>query len=448
MSTTMQQDNLGVLVIGRKRPGFDQEWNAKVRQQCQAAFQSLGLNPIGADTPVVDNQNISTALQRIRAAGCQALVVLQPSLGAGQLALAVAQQWDLPLVLWATPERPEVPTVSSCSLVAQHLWASILRQADRPFEFVYGDPEDNAVRQSLARAVALCRTTAALRSTKVGLVGSYAPGFIDLEPDASLMRRALGIQLHSLSLPQFIDRVRAIDEASVRSDVDKVRSLKLPAKDIRDEDLAINSRFYLAMQQLMADEQLDALAVQCWPELPELLGWPYLAMSRLADEGKIVAMEGDADGAITSLMGKLIGAGIGFITDWLEHNQTTITFWHPGMAATSWCDKPALGKHFNIQKPLVVDGALHVDRPYTVARLWRCDNAYHLTAFKGASIAPKRALTGNHALLECDGVDIPRWFDTLLHEGLPHHVVLFQGHHQDSFARLARLLGLHWIEHD
>jgi len=445
----MEVSNIGVLVIGRKRPGFDQEWNAKMRQQCQTAMQSLGFKCIGADSPVVDNQTISEALSRIRAANCSALVVLQPSLGAGQLALAVAQQWDLPLVLWATPERHDVETVSSCSLVAQHLWASILRQAHRPFEFVYGNPEDTAVRQELGRAIALCRTCAALRSSKVGLVGSYAPGFIDLEPDASLMRRALGLQLHTLSLMQFVDRVRAIDETLVRKDVETVRAMKLPMKDVRDDDLAMGSRCYLAMNQLMADEQLDALAVQCWPELPEVLGqWPYLAMSRLSDEGKVVAMEGDADGAIISLMGKHLAAGVGFITDWLEHDRNSITFWHPGMAGATWCKNPSLGKHFNIQKPLVVDGPLHADRPYTVARLWRCDNAYHLTAFEGKPIPPRRTLTGNHLVMEFPpSLNVPSFFDTLIHEGLPHHVVLFQGQHHDSLHRLARLLNLHWVGH-
>jgi L-fucose isomerase-like protein len=438
--------NLGVVIVGRKRPGFDQEWNALMRQRCLAAIQSLGLTPIGADTPVVDDQTIRATLDQIRRANCDALLVLQPSLGHGQLALSLSQQWDLPLILWATPERPEVEIVSSCSLVAQHLWASILRQAHHPFEFIYGDGESKTLRPSLDQAIHLCRTVAALRQSKIGLVGTYAPGFIDLEPDASLIRRMLGTQLHRLSLPQFIDRVRSIDENAIRADVDAVRALRLPMHGVTDEDLPINSRYYLAMLQLMKEENLAALAVQCWPELPEVLGqWPYLAMSRLADQGHVVSMEGDVDGALTSMIGKLLGTGIGFITDWLEHDASTITFWHPGMAALHMCDNPSLGKHFNIQKPLVVDGPLHSNQPFTVARLWRCDDRYHLTAFEGRSITPRRKLTGNGALIEFPNRDIPRLCDDLLHAGLPHHVVLFQGHYRDLFHRLTRMLNLMWI---
>src|SRR5262245_9069914 len=96
---------LGVLVLGRKRPGFDQEWNQTICHRAGQALTALGFDCVGADAPVVDDVTIRATISRIRQAGCDALVVLQPSLGHGQLSLAVMQQWELPVVLWATPER-------------------------------------------------------------------------------------------------------------------------------------------------------------------------------------------------------------------------------------------------------------------------------------------------------------------------------------------------------
>ena len=93
----------------------------------------MGYESVGADVPVVDDATIGAAIARIRQANCDALVVLQPSLGNGQLSLAVMQQWGMPVVLWATPERQESEKASSCSLVAQHLWASIFRLSNHPF---------------------------------------------------------------------------------------------------------------------------------------------------------------------------------------------------------------------------------------------------------------------------------------------------------------------------
>ena len=112
--------------------------------------------------------------------------------------------------------------------------------------------------------------------------------------------------------------------------------------------------------------------------------------------------------------------------------------------------EPSLAKHFNIVKPLVVDGQIRVGEPVTIARLWRCDERYHLTALEGRTIAPRRKLTGNTALVEipeaeiASGGTVPERFDRMLHAGLPHHVVLLFGQHRETLQRLARLLAVEW----
>lgn len=444
---------LGVLILGRKRPGFDQEWNQIVCQRSLAALANLGFGCVGADAPVVDDATMTAALDRIAQAGCEALVMLQPSIGNGQLALTIAQRWAKPVVLWATPERPADGKVSSCSLVGQHLWASALRQAGHAFEFVYGDAEDARVQAELSLAVALARTAGALRRAKVGVIGTHVPGFIDLAASPFLLRRALGVQLHSLSLPQYIERVRGVPEQAVQRDVQRVLDLKLPMDGVGADALGTNSRYYLAMIDLIEEESLDALAIQCWPELPNILGqWPYLAVSRLSAEGRAISIEGDVDGCVGSLINVLLGLGPGFLTDWLEHDESTIFFWHPGMAPIDMCaavgsdDGPALATHFNVVKPLVLDGQLRQGEPVTITRLWQCDGRYHITAFEGHTTAPKRRITGNSVLVEVAKHDVPGLFDRLVHAGMPHHVVLSYGSHAETFRRLARMLRLQWWE--
>jgi L-fucose isomerase-like protein len=154
------------------------------------------------------------------------------------------------------------------------------------------------------------RAFSTVRGAKIGTVGSHAPGFISMEADPFAMQEQLGVQLQRLSLPQFIERVEAIADTAVREDVERVRALNLPMNGVADAVLSTNSRYYLAIRELLAEERLDAVAIQEWPEMPNLLGqWPYLALARLGDEGHVVALEGDADGAITSLAGPALGAG-------------------------------------------------------------------------------------------------------------------------------------------
>jgi L-fucose isomerase-like protein len=450
--------HVGVLILGRKRPGFDQEWNQIICRRSLEALKSLGYTAVGAEAPVVDDATTEAVLRKIQQAGCEALVMLQPSMGHGQLALTVAQQWPDPVVLWATPERPGDGKVSSCSLVGQHLWGSSLRQAGHAFELIYGDPDDEMLRADLTRAIAIARTVRGLRHAKVGVVGTHAPGFIDLVAEPFLLRRTMGLQLHPLSLPQYIERVHGVSEDAVRKDVQQVLDLKLPMNGVTADALPMNSRCYLAMLELIEEEKLDALALQCWPELPNMLGqWPYLAVSRLGTEGRAVSIEGDVDGCIGSLMGSLLGSGPGFLTDWLEHDRNTIFFWHPGMAPMNLCNPissqggAALAQHFNVVKPLVVDGQICLDQPVTISRLWRCDGRYHMTAFEGRTIPSRRNVTGNSALVELAASDVtaegtvPERFDRLVHAGMPHHVLLSFGRHVEALRKLARALRLEWV---
>lgn len=442
----------GVILVGRKRPGFDQEWNAVMTAGCVDALTGIGCQLTGAESPVIDDQTLVAAIARIRASGARTLIVLQPSLGNGQLAVALTQHWTDPVVLWATPERTEAEKASSCSLVGQHLWASVLRQAGRPFEFVYGHPANETVRTTVRTALALCSAPARLKTSKIGVVGTHPPGFIDFAADPFVLRREIGVQLQPLSLPQFIDRVRAVDEQAARKEAEEVASLKLPMKNAEAEDLVLSGRYQLALSALMAEEACDALALQCWPELPNVLGqWPYLAISRLTDAGHIVAGEGDADGALTCLAGGLTGAGTGYLSDWLGHDADSITFWHAGIAPFEMLypigseNGPSLAHHFNIARPLVVDGRLRAGEKMTVARFWKCDSRYHVMAFEGETAPCPKNLAGNSTLLQVANCNVCDMFDSLCHEGLPHHVALFLGSHADRFRRLARLLGVHWV---
>src|ERR1019366_8539320 len=183
--------------------------------------------------------------------------------GDGRLAPTLAQLWPDPLLIWATPEKPDGDMISSCSLVGAHAWASTLRQMGHSFEVIYGDPDAPETRQKLDEVVRLAAT-----------------------------------------------------------------ALARPKKETGAEALPMASRMYLAMRSFLDTEGLDAMTIRCWPELPNTFGqWPYLGIARLTDEGRAVACEGDADGAMSAWIGESLGMGRCYLTDWLEHDQETITLW-------------------------------------------------------------------------------------------------------------------------
>jgi L-fucose isomerase-like protein len=342
--------------------------------------------------------------------------------------------------------------ISSCSLVGSHVWASTLRHMGHAFDLVYGDPDAPATQTRLREAVRTAATVRRLRSVRLGMVGGHAPGFFAMSAEPFSLHRGLGVQLQSYSLLEFSDVVNGVAAAAVDEDVERVKALRIPHKDTSDDDLPQASRLYLAMRAYLDHDGLDALTVRCWPEMPNTFGqWPYLGIARLANEGRAVVCEGDADGALSAWVGESLGFGRCYITDWLEHEGQDITLWHGGAAPMDLSPPPGepggprIARHFNIRKPAVVEATLEADKPVTIFRLWRSEGRYRLTARDAQTVKPKRHLMGTNGTARLLAADPAAWFEELCHEGMPHHVVVFPGHHAGPLRRFARVMGMKFV---
>lgn len=438
---------LGVIFLGRRRPGFDMAWGRHMEERARGWLRQAEFAVVEPAEKAVDDSSLRQAVAACEAQGADAIVLLQTTMGDGRLAPTLAQLWPDPVILWATPEKADGDLVSSCSLVGVHAWASTLRQMGHAFELVHGDPDAADTRRRLGEAVRLAATVRRLRSARLGVIGGQAPGYFAMGADPFSVHRGLGAQLQSFSLVEFAGAVNGFSDGEVAADVAKVKALVLAHKDTSDEDLPMASRLYLAMRSFMDNERLDALTVRCWPEMPNTFGqWPYLGIARLTDEGRAVACEGDADGALSAWIGESLGFGRCYLSDWLEHDEKTLTLWHGGAAPMSLsppaghAGAPLIARHFNNKKPAVVEATIRENLPVTIFRVWRCDSAYHLTAREGQTIKPRRHLMGTNALARLARQDPREWFEELCHAGMPHHVAVFAGHHAALLQRFARLL--------
>jgi L-fucose isomerase-like protein len=451
MNTANPNIKIGIVFLGRRRPGFDMEWGRLMETRVRESLGKSGFDFFEPAEKAIDDASLRRVLAECAARQIDALVLLQTTMGDARLSQTIAQLWPDPLILWATPEKPDGDMISSCSLVGAHCWASVLRHMGHAFEVVYGDPDAAGTRAQFSEAVRLAVTVRRLKQLRLGLIGGQAPGYFALGADPFLMHRAMGVQVQSYSLVDFFNAANDVSAEAVTADVGKVKSLGIPHKDTTDEDLPVASRLYLAIKSFFESENLGALSIREWPEMPNVFGqWPYLAVARLVDEGLAVGIEGDADGALGAWLVESLGLGRCYLSDWLEHDEQTITLWHGGAAPMSLCEPvgqpggPRIARHFNIKKPAVMEATLRAGMPVTVYRFWRCDGSYFLTAREGETIKPRRHLMATNGLvkMECD----PRaWFDEICHAGMPHHVAVVQGHQAALLKRLARALNLQVI---
>jgi len=451
MNQTQNNPKIGVVFIGRRRPGFDMDWGKAMEQKVRAWLQKTGFKIFEPSEKAVDDKSLRKVLDECAAQKVDVLAVLQTTMGDGRLAPTLAQLWPDPIILWATPENQTGDMISSCSLVGVHCWASVLRQMGNAFALVNGDPDDEETQRRFDEAVRIAATVRRLRTVRLGCIGGNAPGYFAMAGEPFGIHRGLGAQMQTFSLVEFANAVIEVSNDAVAADVAKVAALGLPHKDTSNDDLPMASRLYLAMRVFIDNENLDALTIREWPEMPSSFGqWPYLGVARLSEEGYAVGIEGDADGALSAWIAERLGLGRCYLSDWLEHDRDTITLWHGGAAPLSLCEPigspggPRIAKHFNIKKPAVVAATIRASMPVTIYRFWRCDGKYFLTAREGETIKPKRHLMATNALARMQ-TDPAEWFEELCYAGMPHHVAVIQGHHSAFLKRFARVMNIQFI---
>ena len=232
MSDNTHQPKVGLVFLGRRRPGFDMEWGKAMEQSVRGSVQKSGLDVFEPAEKVIDDASLRRVMAACETARVEAIVLLQTTMGDGRLAPTMAQLWPHPLILWATPEKPDGDMISSCSLVGVHCWASTLRQMGHAFELVYGDPGAAETQQRFREAVRLAATVRRLKTMRLGVIGGQAPGYFAMSADPFVMHRGIGLQVQTYSLIDFSAAVSEVTAEAVAEDVDVDAGLgQLPEPD-------------------------------------------------------------------------------------------------------------------------------------------------------------------------------------------------------------------------
>ncbi|MDR2757441.1 MAG: hypothetical protein LBC20_17240 [Planctomycetaceae bacterium] len=438
---------VALFFISRKRPGFDPDWGAFLEREIRSQLQQSPFEPLFFSA-ITDESALKASIVSARQAGAEVLIVTQPTMGDGNLFPVFLNEWDCPVIIWATPENPNNPKVSACGLVGAHNWASGMSQAGSPPHLVIGLPGDPKTVTTLNETVLIAAASKKIRHARVGLIGDHAPGFLNMAVDAVALQQLLGIHLKRIGLHEFCTIVKSFSNSEVADDRKKAELSGLLIRSgvtFDDNVFDISSRYYLAVKRIVEEESLDAIALRCWPELPNEFGvWSYWSVARLASDGINICEEGDVDGAIGCLIARSLGCEIAaFNSDWLEHDDKSITLWHAGATPFEMCEPfgspyaPTLSVHFNNGKPVVVEARIRSGIPVTLFRIWKFHNEYRLALCEGQTDVPTREIAGCSGRVLVHGGGVEQFFYDACYTGMPHHVTVLKGHFASKIKRFA-----------
>jgi L-fucose isomerase-like protein len=165
----------------------------------------------------------------------------------------------------------------------------------------------------------------------------------------------------------------------------------------------------------------------------------------LNDEMLPAACETDVNGAVTQLMLQWLSGEPAFGTDMVSFHgeQNAAVLWHCGKAPLSMCDpefQPRGTIHSNRRLPLLMEFPLKPGRA-TVARLSEASGEFRLVIGGGEMLRAEPSFSGTSGVIRFDS-PAEAVLDTIMREGLEHHVALTYGDYVPALMKLADLLRL------
>jgi len=165
----------------------------------------------------------------------------------------------------------------------------------------------------------------------------------------------------------------------------------------------------------------------------------------LSDEMTPCSCEVDVNGTITQLILQWIGGEPAFGSDLVSFDldENVAILWHCGLAPLSMSDPDVMPEgtiHSNRQMPLLMQFPLKPGR-VTLARLSEATGEFRLVVGTGEILKTPPSFTGTTGTLRFDSGS-EAVMDTIMGEGLEHHLSLTYGDHIDVLLALGRMLKL------
>ncbi len=435
---------LGLVPLAR--PTFDLALATQITAQVRSRLEEAGYSLTGRETLVSSLEEAEKVAQELAENPPDLLLVFQATFADSTMVMSLAQAVDAPLLLWAVPEERTGGRLRLNSLCGINLAAHALTRAGYRYDYVYAAPDDLIALGQVHALAQAGRARRLLRRARVGVVGEPPTGLDTCRYDDHALERRLGLELVQVDLGEVFRRARTAGPEEIEAVWQRLISQLDGLQELDQAALRGTLATYLTLRQLAEQENLDGLAVRCWPEFFTELGCAACgAMSMLSDELTPCSCEADVNGTITQLILQWLSGEPAFGTDLVsvDVDEDAVVLWHCGLSPLSMADPSARPRgtiHSNRKLPLLMEFPLKPGR-VTVARLSEASGSYRLVVGSGEMLRAPKSFTGTSGVLRFDR-PAAEVLDVILREGLEHHLSFTYGDYVPALLALARILEL------
>jgi len=439
--------------VPANRGSFSDELAFKMRNATVQAMQQAGIDVV---VPSPEQTKVGCVETRKEAEVCAALfrdcrvqgiVIGAVNFGEEQPVAQVVRETrlDVPVMIFGCQEEETLAKStprrdSFCGLLSI---GEVLRQigacysvARRPICF----PSDASFAADLDWFGRVCRVVTGIKNARYGQVGTRPDAFWTCRFDEKQLQR-LGATTVVLDLSEAIAGAGAISDSDpqVAEVIQKIRAYA-DTSIMPQASLVRSAKLELFLRRWRAENDLDALAVQCWTSIQNNYGVCSCAtMARLGDEGFPSACESDILGAMSMHACRLASSRPAALADWNNlHNEDDelANVWHCGVFPASFASGRA---KLGIQDIMVSCGGAPQEKAYgtvqlvadpsplTLCRITQdADGVWKAVVAQGDIEKNKAETFGGYGW--CRIKNLQRLYRDVLLNHFPHHVAITQTH--------------------
>lgn len=426
------------------RPTFDIELAQSLTNTVHQNLLDATYEVVGKPELVMSLDDIEQVITDCIDTSPDLLLVLQSTFADSSMIVQLVKKLELPLLMWALPEEHIGGRLRINSFCGINLAGHALTRAGYPYEFIYASPDDVNALEKVGTIATASMVHRRLQGTRIGRVGENPDGFETCLVNHEGLQETLGVEIVQLELETVFDRARSTQSEVIARVEAEVKAQVAGVDEFDDTATKGTLSTYITLNQIAGEQDLHGFAVRCWPEFFTDLGCSACgAMSMLSNNATPCSCEADVNGTITQLMLQWMSGEPAFGTDMVSFDvdEDIAILWHCGLAPLSMADpdvQPVAALHSNRKMPLLMQFPLKPGR-ITIARLSEATGNYRLVIGGGEMLKAPPAFTGTSGTIRFDS-GTQAVMDTIMNEGLEHHVSITYGDYQETLLALAKML--------
>jgi L-fucose isomerase-like protein len=448
MSTTNYKTATLGIIIGN-RDFFPDKLVAEARTQIIDLFTQLNITPVmlsDADSKLGGVETFAeaqkcAALFKQHAEAIDGILVVLPNFG-DEKGVAETIKWsglNVPVLIQAYPDDLGKMDVVN----RRDAWCGKISVCNNLYQ--YGikyslttkhvvSPTDESFIADLKNFLAVCRVVNGLRKVRIGAVGARPTAFNTVRYSEKLLQRN-GISVTTVDLSEILGNANKLtaEDKSVKEKLEKIHAYTNTGLTPPDKLVQI-AKLDVVLADFMAENSLDATAIQCWTSIQKNYGCNVCtSMSMMSENMLPSACEVDVTGTLSMYAMQLASGSPSALVDWNNNyadDDTKCVLFHCGNWAKSFLPDisistaPILGTSVGTENTYgALDGRTPA-MPLTYGRISTDDCKGIIKAYIGEGELTNDALNtfGNRAVAQID--NLQGLMNYVCRNGFEHHVVM------------------------